>query len=53
MYHMSSGVCGVQKRALDLPDPLKLELQMVVNCVIWILGTKPRSSVRGVNAFNH
>jgi hypothetical protein len=29
--------CRGQKRALD---PLELELQMVVSCLVWMLGTK-------------
>lgn len=34
--HLSVG----QKRVLD---PLFLEVQVVVNCLVWGLGTKPRS----------
>lgn len=34
---------GGQKRA---SDPLFLELQAVVSCLVWMLGTEPRSSTR-------
>ena len=45
--HMCEGVHRSQKRVLDL---LELELQAVVSCPTWILGTELRSSVRAANA---
>ena len=34
-------------------DPLELQLQMVVNQPVWLLGIKPRSSAREASALNH
>lgn len=39
-----------KKTALDFQE---LEIQVVVSCLIWILGTKLMSSVGGVCASNH
>lgn len=33
-------------------DPQELELQAVVSCPLWVLGTEFRSSARAVSAFN-
>jgi hypothetical protein len=41
--------CRIQKRMLD---PLELELLVVVDHQIWVLGTEHRSSGRAVCAFN-
>lgn len=41
--HMSTGVLRVQGRVLD---PLELQLQAVVSCQTWALGTKLWSSER-------
>lgn len=38
--HVSVGDCRVQERMVD---PLKLELWMFVNLLMWVLGTKPGS----------
>jgi hypothetical protein len=33
-------------------DPLELELQAVVSCLMWVLETEPGSSARAVSALN-
>lgn len=38
-----------QKRVLD---PLELELRVLANWLMWVLGTEPRSSVRAASALN-
>jgi hypothetical protein len=48
--HVHLGLHIGWKRASDL---LELELQAVVNCLEWVLGTECRSSPRVVNALNH
>jgi len=45
---MCVGDCGSQKTRLD---PLELELQIVVSCLMLVLGTE-LSSLRAVNAFS-
>lgn len=40
-------VCRCPQRPKAL-DPLKLDLGLVVSCLTWVLGTKPRSSLRAV-----
>lgn len=47
--HMSAGTSGGQKRVLGL---LELELQVVLNCLTWVLATKVVLSVQTVSAFN-
>lgn len=42
--------CRSQKRVLD---SLELESQMAVSCLVWMLGTKLRSSVGAVHALNY
>jgi hypothetical protein len=44
------GTCGDQKRVLDL---LELELQVVMNHPIWVLGTKLGSPGRAARALKH
>lgn len=46
---ISSGTSGDQKRMLDV---LKLELQVVLSCPVWMLGTEFRFSARAVHAFS-
>ena len=46
--HMSEVAPRDQKNALD---PLDLELQGVVSCLMWILGSEFRFSMRPVYAF--
>lgn len=46
--HICAGPTG-QKRA---PDPLGLRLQAFTSCAVWVLETKPRSSVRTASAIN-
>ena len=46
MHAVCVGAHGDQKRVLD---PLELEFQVVVSCLMWVLGTKPRSSARAAN----
>jgi hypothetical protein len=41
---------GGQKRASDLRE---LELQAAMSHQMWMLGTKPGSSVRAVHGLNH
>lgn len=41
---------GVQKRGLDA---LELELQVTVNPIMWVSGTKLRSFRRTANVLNH
>ena len=43
----------VSADALKNTDPPELELQVVVSCWIWVLGTKLRSSARAASALNH
>lgn len=43
--HMCRAACGGQKR---LSDPLEMELQMGVRCLVRVLGTTFLSSVRAV-----
>lgn len=45
---VSTGTCGVQKRALD-----HLELQAVLSCLMWVLGNEPESSGRAICAPSH
>ena len=47
--HMNASICGSQKRKLD---PLKLEQQLAVGHLMWVLQTKLRSSARAVPALN-
>lgn len=47
--HVSADIHKGQKRALY---PLGLELQLVLSHLMWVLGTKSRSSVRAVSAVN-
>lgn len=49
-YMLCMGIIGVQEKALD---PLKLELQVVVNCLVWVLGTKHVSLGKSASAPNH
>lgn len=47
------GAFRSQKRMLDLLEQwsvLERELQVVVNCMIWVLGTESGSSERAANA---
>ena len=48
VMHMLSALVS-QKRALV---PLELELQAVVSCIMWVLGTVSGPSVRAANALN-
>lgn len=41
-------VCGGQKKALDA---LELELQAIMGCLMWVLGTKPRSPAKAASDF--
>ena len=42
MYvHMSAGTCGDLQRALE---PLELELQVAISCLMWVLGPEFRPS---------
>jgi hypothetical protein len=55
--HTYPGVCGGQKRVLDLLelrvlDLLELELEVAVSCQIWVLRTELGSSGRAVSAHN-
>lgn len=42
-------ICGSQKRALD---PFELELQAIVSCLMWLLGTEPVSAARAFSALD-
>lgn len=48
----SKGACRGQKRALD---PLELELQVTVGCLMWVLGTELCFFffARAASALNH
>jgi hypothetical protein len=48
--HRCSGALGGQKRA---SDPLELELQAVVSCLVWVMGSELRPSGRAVSDLNH
>lgn len=45
-----AGTHGSQKR---ISEPLKLELQVIVNYLMWVLGTKLISSARAPSTLNH
>lgn len=48
-------VCALRCRCLErseVSDPLELELQVVVNHAVWVLGTKLGSFARAVSALN-
>lgn len=47
--HRISGVNGVLERP---PDPLELELYVVVSCLTWALDTELGSSTRAVGALD-
>ena len=47
---MYVGNHGVRKRAMDT---LQLELQTVVSCLRWVLGTRLSSSAKAVITLNH
>ena len=47
--HVNMGAQRGQKKA---SDTLKLELQIVVNCVTWVLDTKLKSCGRAVSTPN-
>lgn len=49
VHHMPVGTQGGQR----LLGSLELELQVFVNHLIWILGTKPGFSARAVNVLKH
>lgn len=44
---VNAGACRVKEKALE---PKMLELQAVVNCLTWVLGTRFRSSARVAHA---
>ena len=46
---MCAGALGGQKRASEL---LEVELVMVVSCLMWVLGTKLKSSTRAAHTLN-
>lgn len=48
--NVSAGASGSQKRALN---SLEMELQAVVNCPMWVVGTEFGTSIRKVFALNH
>lgn len=51
VYHMYAGARGGQKGALD---PLRLQLQMLVSCLMWVKGMEEAgSSARAARAHNH
>lgn len=45
--HMSACAFGVQKRVLE---SLELEIQAIMNCLTWVLGTELRTSARAVKS---
>lgn len=47
---MSEGALKYQKRAWD---PMKLELQIVVNSPLWVLKPELKPCARAANALNH
>jgi hypothetical protein len=49
MHHMHVGASGGQQRALD---SLELELQEIVNHLMWVMGTEPGSSTSGLVFLN-
>lgn len=52
VYHMYAGARGGQKGALD---PLGLQLQMLVSCLMWVWKgmEEAGSSARAARALNH
>lgn len=51
VHHMYAGARGGQKGALD---PLGLQLQMLVSCLMWVKGMEEaESSTRAARALNH
>ena len=51
MFKYREGCVQVLLETRGKLDLLELELRMVVNC-IWVLETKPNSSVRATSALN-
>lgn len=49
MYYTHGGT----QRGQKLPGSLELVLQMVVPCWRWVLGTKPKTSMKEVSALIH
>lgn len=47
VYHILAGDQGSQQEVVDPPE---LELQAVLSCLLWVLGTKLRYPERGSNA---
>jgi hypothetical protein len=45
-------VCNVHGGQKGAPDHLDLELKVFANHLMWVLGTKHRSSVRAATVFN-
>ena len=41
MYVCASHVCSASRSQKRAPDRLELELQAIVNCPTWALGTEP------------
>lgn len=48
--YMSAGTCRVQTK---VRNPLELELQAVVSCLTWTLGTKLRFFAIATHALSH
>lgn len=48
--YMYAGTHVGQRR---MPDPLELELQVVVSLLMWVLGVKLESSERAASDLNH
>jgi len=45
-------LCGAHKGQKRASDLLELELQVVVGCLMWVLGTELRSFARAANTLN-
>lgn len=47
--HTSAGASRLQKKSSDLQE---LELQAILMCPVWVLGSELRSSTRTASMFN-
>lgn len=46
-------MCAGTHRGEKASDHLKLELQLVVSCLIWVMHMEPESSARAARVLNH
>lgn len=46
-------MCGKSEEGFRFSDPLGLELQAVVSCLTWVLGSELKSSEKAASILNH